>query len=204
MAIGTPSSGREAHRRVDRAAVAHGRHRAAAAEMADDERVGAEPARDARLRRRGRGSRSGGCPSLAPARAGSRRSPPPPGSSRGTRCRRPRRAARPAAPRAPRRSPRAPARCAAARVDERSQLAPRPRRRRRPARGSARRRARRGGRPPPTPRRLVERVDGVDRSSSSTSWSLRLVEPALTTRTRVSTARSSRGSSGSSSPCSRV
>ena len=44
----------------------------------------------------------------------------------------------------------------------------------------------------------------AERRLASTTLSLRLVEPALTTRTSVSRATSSRGLPGSSSPCSRV
>ena len=104
------------------------------------------------------------------------------------------------AARAVARSPRAPARCGAAR-------AARARRSPRPTSSSIsdrldearRRRGRRGARPRRRrPRTSSSDATALDASSSSTRWSLRLVEPALTTRIAptLSTARSSRGRPG--------
>ena len=85
----------EAHRRVDRAPVEHGGHRAAAAQVADDDPRGVE-LRDDRLHGDPVEPVAAHAP-VAPAPAGSRTSTPRWGSSRGTPCRRPRRAARPGA-----------------------------------------------------------------------------------------------------------
>ena len=74
----------------------------------------------------------------------------------------------------------------------------------RPARGTSARRARRGARPPrPGRPRAASESSGSAVPSSPTRWSLRLVEPALTTRTFSQGHVQSR-ISGWSSPCSRV
>ena len=172
----------EAHRRVDRAPVAHGRDRAAAAEVADDEPRHAHLL-GAPLHRQAVEAVAADAP-VAPALRHARTSPPRRESSRGRPCRRPRRAGRPAARAAPPRSRAAPARCAAARAPRASSI----------SRANRRRRSRTGSRkraPPWTTRCATatdmseglspgRRPDGD--SSPSTTCSFRLVEPALTTR----------------------
>ena len=149
VAIGTPSSGREAHRRVDRAAVEDRRDRAAAAEVADDEPrhratrsahdCDGEPVE----------AEAAHAPLLAPARGQRVRRRPRPGSSRGRPCRRPRPAARPGAPARASSIPRsAGALCSGASASSSAICARTLGVDQRPARGSARRRGRRGGRPP--------------------------------------------------------
>ena len=82
--IGNALERREAHRRVDGAAVPHGGDRAAAAEMADDEPRHVDLLRHP-LRRRARGSRSGGRPSSRQSRRERVRGALRPASSRGRR-----------------------------------------------------------------------------------------------------------------------
>ena len=138
----------EAHRRVDGASVAHRRHRAAAAEVADDELRHAHPL-GAPLHGQAVESVAAHAPVAPPLRHGVRRRLV--GDRRVERRVEDRdvrdvRQARAAPPR----SRAMPARCAAARAPRASRSRPERRRRSRPARGTARRRARRGARPPRT------------------------------------------------------
>ena len=179
----------EAHRRVDRPAVAHGGHRAAAAEVADDEPRRRAPARPPTAPT-ARGTRSGGCPTRRASAPGSayvdassgivrveRRVED--GDVRDVR----------AAPSSRRRSPRAPARCAAA-PGRRPRRAP-------PSTPSSTTTGSPKRAPPWTTRCATASTcavrsnesTGRDASSPSTIESLRLVEPALTTRIELTRAR---------------
>ena len=163
VAIGTPSSGLKpmvvSTERPSRTA----RHRAAAAEMADDEALGRAPARRPTAPR-GRGSRSGGCATAPASARAPRRRTPPPGivawnsvsktATCGARERRARIVDRSEGRRVVQRRE----------LGQRAQLARAPRRRAAPAPGSARRRGRRGGPPRRRRRGLVERVELQARS----------------------------------------
>ena len=201
----------EAHRRVDRPAVEDGRDRAAAAEVADDEARAREPLAPPTAPR-GRGSRSAGCPTRAAQRRGTAYAAASSGIvawkvvSKTATC-----ADVAAARAAPPRSQRARRRCAAARARRACAARRAPSRRARPARREARAavddavrdaRARQRGASASEP-------TGVDVSSSSTSESFRLVEPALTTRIPDTRQPAQYGQAqsaiaGSSIPCSRV
>ena len=163
----------EAHRRVDRAAVEHGRDRAAAAEVADDEPRHRAPA-PRPTATESRGSRSGGCPTPRASAAGPRTSPPRRDASRGRPCRRRRRAGRPAA-RAARALDRRSAGALWSGASVESLVDRAPRRRRRSTTGSTERAA---AVDDAVPDRVdvggsrVERATGSARSSSSTTREL--------------------------------